>query len=119
MKKLKCRECGETIELKYSETLNEILKSFEECFLCNFWMDKVRMAEKGEERVLRIDGGHFWLGDDNPNIPRNERGHGGRKYVIEFLDEKRGRIETTNLWFNGQIPERFKSRLPDNAKIIR
>ncbi len=76
------------------------------------------MAERGEPRAVRIDGCHYWIGEESPSTPNNQRGYYGKKFIIEFFDKKRGRIKTTNLWLNGTIPERFRDRLEDNAKFI-
>src|SRR5205823_2378018 len=43
------------------------------------------------------------------------RGFGGTRFVIEMFDGTR--FVTTNLWTQGEIPDRFRHLLPDNARF--
>jgi len=45
------------------------------------------------------------------------KGYGGRKFIIEFFDE-RPTITTHNLWHQGEIPPHFRDRLQDEANFI-
>lgn len=78
------------------------------CPDCDFWMDKWRMRDNPE--VARINGNHYMIGKTVAN-PLQPKGMGGIR--IHFND---GRVVTTDsLWHQGEIPERFRTCLPDNA----
>lgn len=80
------------------------------CFTCNFWAEKIEAVN--DPRSVRIDGGHYWIGDEDPT--NRFRGFGGRRFNIKFHDGRE--VQTTNLWHQGQIPEHFRDILPDNAE---
>jgi len=44
------------------------------------------------------------------------KGFGGRDFSIKFYDGRD--IKTSNLWYQGEIPERFKEFLSDNAEFV-
>jgi hypothetical protein len=107
-KVVKCRECGERKAVNYVRAEELIAEQL--CFTCHFWLDYVK--QKDDLAVARIDGAHYVV------CPENEqgvRGFGGRKFAIEFFDGRH--VETANLWHQGEIPIRFRERLPDNAKF--
>jgi len=89
-----------------------------------FWEEKVRMKEAGDlagdDPVARIDGNHYIVGKEDPNLLNDQKGFGGRRFVIRWKSgPHRGKvIETTNLWHQGRIPERFRDKLPDNAEFV-
>jgi len=108
----KCKECGKKIsedDLKYA--IRDSLISEKLCFECNFWMDKIKTIN--DPYWLRINNESYYVGDEEDD---RLRGFNGQKFRIKFDDGKI--IETTNLWHQGTIPERFRNRLPDNAKFI-
>lgn len=95
-----CAECGTSDDTPFHDDPRF-------CHTCGFWLEKVAMADSS--RVVRRDGFHYVIGDSNSAFPGNY----GRRYEIRFLD---GRVvETSNLWNQGEIPPRFRDRLPDNA----
>lgn len=79
------------------------------CFSCNFWQDKIEHADK----YIRINGNCYHAGPESPQTPSSMRGFDGRRFIILMDDGTR--IETTNLWYQGVIPEHFQDELPDNA----
>lgn len=87
------------------------------CFTCNFWKKYVGL--KNDPRSVRINGEHYWLGDDN-GTPDRYKGYGGRQFKIRCLNVSGSSITvtTTDLWYQGEIPERFRADLPDNANWI-
>lgn len=108
-----CKECGKDISLYFIPEVVKTLQEYCLCHTCNFWREKEEI--KNEARVVRIDGVHFSLGDE-VNAPAFCKGHGGRKFVIQFND---GRVVTsTNLWCQGNIPESWRERLPNNATWV-
>ena len=83
------------------------------CFDCSFWIKKIDISEEDQARRVIVNGQHHRLGIDNVGP---FRGFGGRAFRIQFQD---GRIvETSNLWHQGEIPEKFREWLPDNATFI-
>lgn len=108
MSDVRCRECGKPVEDHF--VTSEQLKADRLCFSCDFWMEKVRWAEAGDPKAVRIDGQHFYMSDPTGGM----RGYGGREFVFEFFD---GRVVSwKNVWHQGVIPEHFRDRLPDNAR---
>lgn len=89
-----------------------------ECFECAFW--ELR-CKAGADLVIN----HFVYSigyepaDEDARYrarQRSDLGMSGRRFDIEFFD---GRKYTThNLWAGGEIPERFRVRLPDTARFI-
>jgi len=87
------------------------------CFGCGFWHEKIELARTAADRVVRVNGRHFMIGDEpQPGAYRNGLGHGGFRFVIRFTDGRE--VTSHNLWGQGEIPERFRDRLPDNARFV-
>jgi len=82
------------------------------CFDCSFWLEKTDYPDDMKTHQVIIDGQHYLFHDTDSFI----KGFGGRRFKIQFFD---GRIiETNNLWFQGEIPDQFRSMLPDNADFL-
>lgn len=107
---MNCIICGK--EIKKSSYTNAILCS-SECFHINFWNEKVE--GKDDPRVVRIKGEQYYIGDENSTSYC--RGYGGAKFKIRFFDNRE--VTTTNLWYNGTIPDSHKELLPDNAEFVK
>lgn len=107
---MNCIICGK--EIKKSSYTNAILCS-SECFHINFWNEKVE--GKDDPRVVRIKGEQYYIGDENSTS--YFRGCGGAKFKIRFFDDRE--VTTTNLWYNGTIPDSHKELLPDNAEFVK
>jgi hypothetical protein len=107
----KCKECHkEEDETKWADGKDLLLA--EECFDCNYWMKRVR-GEYGRTQTI-VEGVMYQIGREDAV---GMRGFDGQNWNIKFND---GRIiHTTNLWYNGRIPKKFKDRLPDNAIFIK
>lgn len=104
-----CRSCSQEEHIRWGAGVNRWLFHEKLCFDCDFWLEYVERAS--ESTSIRVDGRHYIIGDEQ--AVSIFRGHGGREFRIEFKD---GRIVTsTNLWQQGEIPERFRDKLPDNA----
>ena len=104
-----CVECGETKSVHSGDIKRLVAEQL--CFTCNFWREKVAMRDN--PNVARIEGKHYMIEDEHSN----SRGFGGDRFVIFFADGRR--VETHNLWFQGDIPAHFRNRLPDNATFER
>lgn len=113
--KVHCSECNEWKELSLNDLDAVKLIALQLCFDCEFWHKFFRM--KDNPRAVRINGKHYWIGREDDAAPADWRGMGGGKVIIEFNDGRK--VESTNLWFQGEIPERWLGRLPDNAQFIK
>ena len=108
----KCKECGAPI-LSWLWDDADVMLELRLCFTCKFWYEKIPLAD--DSKVVRIHHTHYWIGEEaNKGV---FRGFGGQKFVIKFNDG-RNEVTTTNLWCQGEIPERFWDRLPDNAEFV-
>ena len=103
-----CPSCGKLF------IKNHIPEAYLEqnCFDCSFWLEKITMPEEDKNRRVIVAGQHYMVGT-NTSGPR---GFGGRRYIIHFNDGRT--VETCNLWYQGEIPEKFRAWLPDNARFI-
>lgn len=100
-----CRVCGKEITNK--KWCIPICSN--ECFTKDFWNQKV--ARKKDKNQVVINGRVYYIADENA---LGDRGFDGAVHYIKFFD---GRIvRTTNLWANGEMPEEYKKKLPDNAE---
>ena len=106
---MKCKICGKAFdETHYGEPYQDICSS--ECYSKQFWIEKIEVKDK----LTIINGECYFIGDENDTS--YFRGHAGRKFKIQ--KDNGEIIETTNLWYNGEIPEEFREELKDNAKFI-
>ena len=98
-------------EITESKYMNAVLCS-PECFHVHFW--NCIVDEKDKHIIVK---GHcYYNGDDKGNTENPKYlGHAGRRFWIRFKDGRT--ITTNNLWFNGEIPEAFLDKLPDNAEF--
>lgn len=116
-----CSECGKLEKLRWMEDIKEKLIKRQLCFTCNFWMERVNQVNNPNS--VRIRGSHYWI--QKENAPKGSfRGFGGKKFKIVFFTPTISiahntprTIITTNLWNQGEIPGRFRNRLPDNAEF--
>lgn len=83
------------------------------CFSCEFWKEKEQLYNEGN--LIVINGRGYVV--DNEDSRRSFRGSAGRKFTIYRYDTGET-ITTTNLWTNGDVPERFRNVLQDNAKFL-
>ena len=89
-------------------------------FSALFWASKVEwlnnddLTEDGN-RVVRINGKHMVF--DKEHDTDGFRGFGGRMFIVKFTNGKhKGQVvNSTNTWYQGEIPEELRSILVDNA----
>jgi len=108
---MKCIICGKEIE--ESKYTNATLCS-KECFTTNFWEEKVRLADEYTP-VVNGTRYHMTLSKKKEN-GWNMMGHGGSMFYIKFNDGRT--FKCNNLWCQGDVPEAFKDRIPDNAVFV-
>jgi hypothetical protein len=112
-----CHECGRHDRAAYIEPTATQMIELRLCFNCLFWTEKIALAFGPDaHRIARIEGKHYSVGAKHPRGYRGFLGFGGSHFVIEWDDGRRE--ETRNLWSQGPIPDRFRSRLPDNARFV-
>lgn len=80
-----------------------------QCFSCDLWSKR---AKSGACKTV-IDGHVYTPGRDTTG---KWRGMGGRRFDIEYFNGLR--ITTWDLWSAGEIPERFRSQIPDTARFL-
>ena len=105
-----CASCGEEgYSLAYIDGPNlRRMLADGVCFSCAFW--RIR-CDKGPGTV--INGVDYGPGSRTSG---EMRGMAGRRFDIEYFSGQR--ITTFDLWSGGQVPERFRERLPDTARFL-
>lgn len=108
-----CKECGKAVEQRYIPKTQKEMNRLSLCFTCLFWTEKLQYVN--HPHVARIDGTQYVIGEEHQKYA--PRGFGGLRFDIQFHDGRK--VTTNNLWCNGDIPEHFRARLPDNAVFLR
>ena len=118
-----CKECGneERGPTSWREgNIRSIMERDGVCFNCGLWIEKIELHDKH----TYVINGTRW--HDGGTLSTEERqafgaspgmGCGGRKQIIQLLDSDKV-ITTNNLWCQGDVPDHFKERIPDNAKFL-
>lgn len=105
---MKCIECAETVEFRWVEEVNEDLRRRQMCFLDAFWAKQLEQPGG----VVTESFSHYRIGAEDA---RGFRGFDGRRFFVEFFDGSE--VETTNLWGQATVPERWRDRFVPNAKV--
>lgn len=108
-----CRECGEVSHPSYvgNDRIGAVLRERGLCFIDAFWDDAFQEYLAGKRLV--VGGQSYTIA---PERMSGSRGHGGRRFRIQYPD---GRVvESTNVWSQGPIPERWRARMADTAEFI-
>lgn len=106
-----CRECGAEVDTHFVPETRERLIALNVCFNCNYWLERVD-SKSGKQIV--VGGVVYQRGAEKDAGPF--RGFSGKPWRVKLHSGEEFR--STNMWFNGQIPDRFKSRIPDNAIFL-
>ena len=104
-----CKICGKIEHAGYIKDTKERLIANSLCFDCDFWDGYIK--RKDEPSIVRVGGCHYCIADENAD--KYMRGFSGRRFDVKFFDGRD--VTTTNLWCQGDIPERFRGQLADNA----
>jgi hypothetical protein len=117
----RCRECNTRVTRCYLACFATRLRARKLCLRCDHWLNLLALANDSEQapRCVRIAGHHYLVGDEPAaEALRSSIGVGfsGREIWIRFNDECV--VKTRNLWHQGEVPTRFKDRLPDNARFV-
>lgn len=105
-----CKICRATQQATYSRETRDKMVERQLCFLCLFW---TQLIEGDRTNFFVANGHHYQVFAEDA---KGARGFGGRQWAI--YPNAGGRIMTTNLWHQGEIPERFRERLPDDCTIM-
>ena len=62
-KMIECRHCGKIQQFEWMESTNRAMLKNHACFDCNFWLEKVQLAERGFATapgdIVRVKGVHY------------------------------------------------------------
>lgn len=112
---VQCVECGEQDEAGYMEPIKSSMVNRSLCFYCLFWTEYAESYHQPDQVV--VNGKHYVIGDEQQAGNRRWRGFGGSPFNIRFFNGRM--VRSTNLWHQGDIPERFKERMPNNAEFVK
>lgn len=113
---LKCTECGGFIKTKgWIPKVGENLKEKGLCHTCNHYQEAIETIH--DPRRVIVDGRLYWRKDWNSTAPSHCLGYGGAVHQIKMHSGES--YKTNDLWYNGEIPQRFRDRLKDNAVFIK
>ena len=106
---MKCEICGKEIEK--SRYVGCVICG-SKCFNEYYW----RKVVSEKDRYIII-GGKCYCDAGEREQPYDTwcLGHGGRRFWIRFQDGRT--ITTNNLWCQGDVPEKYRAELPDNAEF--
>lgn len=116
-----CSWCSEPVQsTSYSAPYGPRMEAEKLCFICVHW--DIESNRTDDYRRIIINGYCYGVGEKEPS--RNSKGRiqgemwgfGGRRFDIELFTGQR--FTTHNLWGGGQIPERFRDKMPDNARFL-
>lgn len=107
-----CVCCGSLVSTNYVEDMKAQLIRKNMCFACNVWDERSRNIKKNN-----IIANYTWytLGDEDGTGPF--RGFGGNQF--QFLKNDDVLITSTNVWYGGEIPPRWRDKIPNNAILIK
>jgi len=110
-----CKFCGKHEENRWIKSHHDALLKAQLCSSCHFWHEKIEWRKQNDPKPVVVDGVHYRIGNESASR-LGSRGFSGSKFIIKFFD---GRVvESTNLWCQGNIPEKFRDVLTDNARFI-
>lgn len=112
-----CVICGKD----YSDEIFDLVKPGH-CFQCSHWEEQYeldttfRSNPENNQVVIIVDGCHYVADIDTNKKDDFFKGFGGSNWYVKFNDGRIGAFD--NVWHQGEIPERFRQKLPDNAVFI-
>jgi len=116
-----CKYCNKEYSMHYSHSeISEMMEAEGLCFTCAFWEIHARNFESDKDNgfVFIVKGNRYFNGGKvDKKTTRGFLGFGGADWKIKILVTGEI-IETNNLWHQGDIPEYFRHRMPDNAVFL-
>lgn len=116
-----CVLCGKHTGTMYA-TYGERMRRDKHCFTCVYWQEQIAADAADPERAVIVNGVHHTLGDEpteaqlRDRLKRSTLGWGGAKVRVRFHDGRE--VVSHNVWYQGEIPERWRDQLPDNAVFV-
>lgn len=114
---MRCEICGKEIEK--SSYMGAVLCS-SECFTENYWLEKCKAQETDPYEYAIIDGQSYHFNRKKP-IAEYSRyeflGFDGKRFTIRY--DNGDTYTTNNLWIQGEIPEKYRDRLKNNAIFVK
>jgi hypothetical protein len=108
-----CVECGEEDDANYVDSTRALMLRDQRCFTCYFWLGHI---ESDRSNAVVASGTHYRIQPDSKT--GFAVGFGGAEFRFRPIaggDD----IVSHNVWYQGEIPERFRDRLPDTHTLIR
>lgn len=96
----KCLECQGRTTAPYAPEVRREMLQKRLCFTCLFWLTHIEMGGN-----IVVEGEHYRVAKEK-SLSR----------VIKWNDGST--LVTDCLWSQGRIPDRFRSRLADNAEFV-
>lgn len=111
-----CSICSGCASASFNEPTKSRLIEQHICFSCDHWLQIIKNdAAQDKQRAVVTKGKHYYMGK-NTTGPHRWSGFGGHEFNILFNDGRE--VKCNNLWSQGEIPEHFRDRLPDNATFV-
>jgi len=108
-----CRECGEGYSMEHTTRDND-----GKCFSCSFWHQRWCRHKANPDTSFIVKGTAYMVCAEPEEGKRPIfQGFGGSKFDI--YPHSGGHIVSHNVWCQGDVPDRFKDRLPNNAAFIK
>ena len=118
---VKCQHCGAEEKASYDIATKTRMVENNRCFTCDYWLELSNEHVKDENCFVVADnspsmhpGVHLFIGKES-NEKSIFKGFGGRKFEIEFSDGRK--VISTNVWYQGPVPLRFKHLFTRFAKV--
>ena len=109
---MQCKICGADTTGSPYEHMGLCYRK--QCFSINYWNERVEQQKNNDPNLVVINGVVYQIGDENSKS--TFRGYDGRPFEIEYFDGRK--VTTTNLWYNGGIPDMFKNKIVNNARFV-
>lgn len=117
-----CVECGtwdvyvEQGRKRWVEDRLVAMAARKVCFPCSHWCQVMGQAASpyGDPVVVSQSWTVYSVGRENTS-DYGFRGFGGAKFIVEFLDGRT--LRSSTLWHVGTLPEHFRARFPQNARV--
>ena len=86
------------------------MRARQACETCDFRLGQI---DRPERRIV-AGGRHYRRGGRDRSVDPWWRGFGGARRDLRTGET----LSTTDLWCQGEIPERFRSQLPDTHEFV-
>lgn len=107
-----CLVCGGKISTHYVN--KEELIKHRMCFRCNCFREIEERAKWDKDRMI-VDGSSY-------QVVRHKtafQGFGGRQFKFRRFDNPEEIVVSNNVWHQGDIPEIWKAKIPNNAEFVK